>query len=354
MEYTGKTNFELLERIGGDEGANSYVYLARDKQLNSDFIVKIVPKTSFTNEDEYFHESRVIYENKHPSVVEIQYAAYDDDNVFFFMPYYERGSINSIINERFLTNREIIKYSLDFLSGVHYIHTNKLLHTDIKPTNILINNNGKAVITDFGLSKYVNMYGVALTNKMYHTHYTPEVINNRGVVTVKTDIYQSGLTLYRMCNGNDLFKQQADKLFSCKEDIIEKAILEEKFPDRNLFLPHIPNKMRKIIKKALSTDNNKGYNSIIEMINDISNVEENLDWTYELKDNREIWKIKNSGQNIEDRIELILEGDTYNIIGKKANLLKASETNINKWNVKSLKSKDDAYKKIEKFIKEYK
>lgn len=353
MEYTGKTNFELLERIGGDEGANSYVYLARDKQLNSDFIVKIVPKTSFTNEDEYFHESRVIYENKHPSVVEIQYAAYDDDNVFFFMPYYERGSINSIINERFLTNREIIKYSLDFLSGVHYIHTNGLVHTDIKPTNILINNNGKAVITDFGLAKYVDDYGVAPVNKMYNTHYTPEAIRHE-IATIRTDIYQSGLTIYRMCNGNESFKQQAEELFSSSNENIIKNILSGKFPDRKRFLPHIPNKMRTIIKKALSVNEDKGYNSIIEMINDISNLEENLDWTYELIDNKEVWKVKNSSNQTEDRIELILEGDTYNIIGKKTNILKGSEINIRKWNIKELKSKEEAYKEIEKFIREHK
>lgn len=182
------------------------------------------------------------------------------------------GSLNSLLDKRFLTTREIIGYSLDFLSGLHFIHSKQLVHFDIKPTNLIINDSNHAILTDFGLSKYTNPYGFASPDKIYGAHMPPESWVTASL-TSQFDIYQAGLTLYRMCNGNINFDEQ--KVIFSKENIVNA-----KFPDRGYFLPHIPNTLRKYIKKALEVDLNKRYQTVLEFMNDLSNVEESLDWQY--------------------------------------------------------------------------
>ncbi len=208
------------------------------------------------------------------------------------MPICKNGSINSLLNKKYLTVREIIKYSLEFLSGLHYVHTKKLVHFDIKPTNILIDNNNKAVLTDFGLAKYTDLYGFMRPNLIYSLHKPPEAFEYADF-TNKSDIYQAGVTLYRMCNGNDIFNQMLN--YWMESGNLGKAIEEGKFPDRKFYLPHIPKALRKVINKAMNINVDKRYDTILDMLNDISKIDKNLDWIYNRDMNKHsmIWSILN-------------------------------------------------------------
>jgi serine/threonine protein kinase len=188
---------------------------------------------------------------------------------------------------RFLSVREIIKYAFDFLNGLHFIHTKKLVHFDVKPTNILIDDSNKALMADFGLAKQLSDDGVADPDKMYGKHFVPEFFSTDPLTTA-SDVYQAGLTLYRMCNGNENFFAQ----HASKGAAIETEILAGRFPDRVYYLPHIPKKLRKIIKKALEVRIDKRYETILEMMNDIAVVDLCLDIRYSYNHRRGIhaWK----------------------------------------------------------------
>ena len=270
--------FDKIKDIGNMEGKNSSVFLARDIQLDEDLIIKQINKEKF-KPDEYFTEAKMLYANKHPNIVEIQYASQDEDNIYLAMPYYQNGSLNGLVKNRYLSVREIVRYSLDILSAINYIHSKGLLHLDIKPTNILIDTSGKALLTDFGLSKYMDENGVAEQPCNYRLHVDPEWFKNEGR-TVQSDIYQLGLTMYRLCNGVGILNEQCRNMGITTLDILEKKVLAGKFPDRKYFLPHIPNKLRKVILKALQPDVNKRYNNVITMANDLSVIDNNLDWVF--------------------------------------------------------------------------
>lgn len=332
--------FNLIEEIGG-EGANSRTHLAHDPQLDATIVVKAITKFSFDNQQEYFNESKMLYSSRHPNIMVINYACEDDDHIYLSMPHYPKGSLNSLINKRYLTVREIIKYSLDFLSGLHYIHTKSLIHFDVKPTNIIIDNSNRALITDFGLSKYTDDEGFATFDKAYKKHYVPEAFETSDL-TNQYDVYQAGLTLYRMCNGNEDFNSQSVGL--TKDKIVSGA-----FPARDKFLPHIPNALRKCIKKALEVDPDKRYPTVIELMNAISAVTENLDWTYTKDDEVEQWSLDSEKtikyltlKKINDK--WALKGQTYTKKNKKT-------SNITKYTSEH-NSKDEAYKQLAKFLKE--
>lgn len=270
--------FEKISDIGNDEGKNSYVFLARDKQLDEQLVIKQMNKEKF-NPDEYFSEAKMIYANKHPNIVEIQYASQDKDNIYLAMPYYKNGSLNNLAKSRFLSVREIIRYSLDILSALNYIHSRGLLHLDIKPTNILIDDSGKALLTDFGLSKFMDENGIAKQPYNYRFHADPEWYKHEGR-TVQSDIYQIGLTMYRLCNGVDILNNQYCNMSITTLKDLEQKVISGIFPDRKYFLPHIPTKLQKVILKSLQVNPRKRYNNVIAMMNDLGTIDNNLDWIF--------------------------------------------------------------------------
>lgn len=65
----------------------------------------------------------MLYATEHPNIMGVKYATQDEHYIYISMDFYKNGSLNSLLQKRFLTVREIIKYSLEFLSGLHFMHT---------------------------------------------------------------------------------------------------------------------------------------------------------------------------------------------------------------------------------------
>lgn len=327
--------FKKIKDIGNDEGKNSCVFLAKDKQLDGDLIIKQMDKESF-KADEYFLEAKMLYANKHPNIVEIQYASQDDDNIYLAMPYYKNGSLNSLAMNRFLSVRDIIRYSLDVLSAVNYIHSKGLLHLDIKPTNILIDESGKALLTDFGLSKYMDENGIAKQQYNYCLHTEPEFYKNEGR-TVQSDIYQIGLTMYRLCNGINILNNQCSNMHIMTTNDLEKKVITGKFPNRKYFLPHIPEKLQKVILKALQVNLKQRYDNVITMINDLCVIDNNLDWIF-TGDNGHPY-IKQNGTYL---YEIYVNNN--NIICSRTRNDSGRKTNISKHCYENLEDEEVNYK----------
>nr|WP_297940057.1 serine/threonine-protein kinase [uncultured Lachnoclostridium sp.] len=309
-------DFEQMKPLN-NEGLNSQVYTFYDKQLGGEFIAKKVAKSMIyadyksNDPDNLFAESNILYRVKHPNIMEIQYAGYDDENIYMIMPKYEKGSIQSILNKRFLTVREILKYSLEFLSGLHYIHTYGLIHFDIKPTNILINNNGKAVLTDFGLAKYAEDYGMATPNKLYGSITPPEACKGEKLSN-KADIYQAGITMYRMCINASLWNQQCNS--KCDVD----NVINGTFPDRKFYLPHIPNKLKRIINKCMAVNPDDRYETVLDIINDISSIGDNIEWEYQVDaSEKQVWRRLNKKETHYECIVFVRDGEKYKVYGEK-------------------------------------
>ncbi|MFD2132563.1 serine/threonine-protein kinase [Pseudogracilibacillus auburnensis] len=283
------------KEIGNNEGKNSKVWLAKDDQLDQALILKKITKKSLDKQDvsDYFAEAKILNKSKHPNIMPIHYSGEDDEFIYITMPYYYNGSLNSIIEKRMLSVREIIKYSLDFLSGLLFIHINGLVHVDIKPSNIILNDSDRAILTDFGLSGYLNEHGLFSQPIQYRTHRSPESYNVNEK-SIHDDIYQAGLTLYRMCNGNDSFDKQLENLIkkhNGKNDKIVEDIQKGKFPDRHSYPPHIPKSLSRVINNMLNVDTDKRYNSVLTIINHLSKIDKMLDWVYNKNENNYEWTL---------------------------------------------------------------
>jgi eukaryotic-like serine/threonine-protein kinase len=289
---SAELSFKLLKEIG-QEGKNASAFVAHDKQLDAEIVIKKMLKDKL-DVDTFFDESKILYLSSHPNVVQVLYACQDKDSIYIAMPYYRRGSLNALINSRYLTVREIVVLTCQIASGLHNIHSKKLIHFDVKPDNVLLSDRGEALLSDFGLSKRTGFDGQADQDHMYSKTRPPEALLGDSFSPL-LDIYQLGLTLYRMCNGNVNFYEQFRKYSITPANIDRNAFRFDlhngRFPDRSSFLEHIPEKLKKVVKKCLEPDPADRFNGAIDVANALADIDKNmLDWQYSVDAGDRTWR----------------------------------------------------------------
>lgn len=304
---TAELSFHINNEIG-HEGKNSTVFTATDLQLGAEIVVKKMLKSDFTDIDEYFTESSLLYLSSHPNVVPIHYACQDEEHVYLAMPYFKRGSLKKRIHEQPLTIREIIVCATQVLSGLHNIHSKNLIHFDIKPDNILYSDRGEALLSDFGLTKQTSYSGIAQQNRIYGNMVPPEAFSSQNFNN-QFDIYQFGLTLHRMCVGDASFYEEYASFIEggvLNRDRYRHAVVNGQFPTKNAYPEHIPQSLINTIKKCLEIDLGNRYVSAIDVVNDLAGIDgELLDWKLSNEGDGKKWiKQTPDGRQFELSIEL--------------------------------------------------
>lgn len=264
-----------------EQGCFSRVYLAHDAHLDHDLVIKEIEKKENTNHDDYFNEARLLYKNAHPNIVQVQYAAQCERNIYIAMPFYHNGSLNRLMKAMNLTSREIIRYSIQFLSGLYHIHSKGLMHFDIKPNNIMISNRNEAMLADFGLSQLINEESRATPEFGYHFHMPPEYFSlSTNDYNFTFDIYQAGLTIYRMCVGHDKFQSERSSFRTIEQ--LRESIINGSYPLKE-YPSHIHKKLIAIVNKCIQVDPNKRYQSVLDVLNDLSAISDGaLDWRLQM------------------------------------------------------------------------
>lgn len=274
MEILAEIRYERGSQIGVGQGMNSTVFLATDPQLQGPIAVKEIPKARLGNTvQRYFQEARAMFASAHPNVVPIQYACQTSSAVCLAMPYYPAGSLASRISDGPLSLREIVRVGDGVLSGLSQVHLKGFLHLDVKPTNILFSGKGSPLLADFGQAREVLQNGAVQVPEMYKHAWPPEVVT-RSVATVESDLFQTGLLLYRAANGDPWYQRQIPL-----PNELAQQIAKGKFPDRSLFMPHVPARLKRVIRKALRIDPAERYSSATEMAQALGRVTLMLDWT---------------------------------------------------------------------------
>jgi len=293
--------FDIIREIGQD-GRNSQTFVSYDHQLNAEIVTKRIPKNRLNSATEFFEESQALYASAHPHVVQVHYACFDNDHVYVAMPYYQNGSVKDLITSQHMTVRQIIVIGSQVLAGLHNIHSKNLIHFDVKPDNILLSSRYEALVSDFGQAKQMNYSGIAAQDRLYGKMIPPEALMTDHFDRT-FDIYQFGLTLYRMCNGNEHFYAQFAKYgppSNFDRDTFKYDLRNAKFPDRKAFAPHIPSALRKIINKCLEINPANRYQSAIDVANAMAGIDGNcLDWHLVMHQDKQVWTKNENGTEYE-------------------------------------------------------
>ncbi|MEO1770271.1 MULTISPECIES: protein kinase family protein [Enterococcus] len=338
-----KLQIEKIKDLSSDtEGKNSTVFLGRDPQMDKDFLIKKISKTNLRmSTKDIFEETKVLTMSGHRNIMPIQYATQDEEYIYMALPYYQRGSLNKMAND-YESNIQLIGYCLDFLSGLAHAHVLKILHLDIKPSNIIIDDSDRAILTDFGQScKLPDDDCVPQEKSIYSANISPTLLET-GLVSFQDDIYQVGLTLYRMFNN--FYYEESINSISSQYDLQTK-ILNKTFP-KNQFLPHIPKQLQRIINKCLMRDTVL-YSSIIEVMNDIAKLDQMLDVGFRKNKNNNHLEWKKVTETAIINIEM--DEFTNEVVAFKQNKISGNSQKISTLN-KSFESQKDALGAIKKYL----
>src|SRR5574344_1764102 len=257
--------YEIIRSIG--EGGMANVYLAYDTILNRDVAVK-VSRGDLADDEKFVRrfqrEAIAASSLTHPNIVEMYDVGEDDGNYFIVMEYVDGKTLKSLIKKRgVLTLPEVIDIMLQLTSAIACAHDSYIIHRDIKPQNVMILDDGRVKITDFGIAIASNAQELTQTNSvMGSVHYLPpEQASGKGA-TIKSDIYSLGILMYELLIGKVPFKG---------ENAVEIALkqLKEPIPSVCSQNEEIPQSIENIILKACAKNPKNRYDSAREMYMDI-------------------------------------------------------------------------------------
>jgi serine/threonine protein kinase len=308
MQVLASISYTKLSRIGVGQGMNSEVYLADDSQLGGQVAAKEIDKARFANPTAYFNEAQTMFAVAHDNVVAVQYACQTATTISLVMPYYVRRSLADRIQSCPLQLSEVQRVAQGVLAGLAHIHLAGYIHFDVKPSNVLFSNTDKPMVADFGQSRAISSTGVVTVPSLYMDAQPPETIST-GVATQLADIYHTGLLIYRALNGDALFKSQlpGDPVS------LRAKIASGKFPDRTTFMPHVPSRLRTLVRKALRVSPADRFQTATDMADALSRVDLMLDWSVSTRPSGGFnWRTLRPGQ-CDLIVELIKSGGTWDV-----------------------------------------
>ncbi|MCK5004596.1 MAG: serine/threonine protein kinase [Candidatus Aminicenantes bacterium] len=199
MEIKGKVGkYKILKKLGS--GGFGTVYLAEDTFLKSQRALKI-PHGLNSQKEKLLKES--IVQTKlldHPNIVKLLTVDIIDDNIVMVMEYVDGTDLEKIIDDSVkLSIKRALAYFRQILSALGYAHENKILHRDIRPSNILISKKNEVKITDFGTSTFLEESQHATTKIGSPPYMAPEQFEGKAVFA--SDIYSAGCLFYEMITG---------------------------------------------------------------------------------------------------------------------------------------------------------
>ena len=203
-------DYELLEVIG--RGGQGVVYRARQKSLNRTVALKVIGLGHWATDahlKRFRREAEAAASLDHSGIVPIYEVGERDGSCYFSMKLVEGGQLDEVVKREPMPIRRAVELIAKVARTVHYAHEHGILHRDIKPGNILLDQKGEPHLTDFGLARLVETEStVTRTMEVLGTpsYMAPEqAVGNNDAVSSVTDVYGLGAVLYQLLTGSSAF-----------------------------------------------------------------------------------------------------------------------------------------------------
>jgi len=155
----------------------------------------------------FIREARNLSGMRHPNIINVSDVFEENGTVYYVMRYLSGGSLADEVKQAGrMSEDKAVTYIRQLGSALSYLHSRKMCHLDVKPGNVLINDDGEATLIDFGIAKVFGSDGQALTDSpvTYTTHYAPlEQYQGLSDFSPQTDLYSLGATLYYLVTGQN-------------------------------------------------------------------------------------------------------------------------------------------------------
>src|SRR5246127_1061499 len=260
-------DYELLEEVG--RGGQGVVFRARQKSLNRVVALKVIRLGQWASKahlKRFRLEAEAAARLEHPGIVPIHEVGERDGSCYFSMKFVEGGQLDEVVRRTPISIRQAAELIAKVARTVHYAHEHGILHRDIKPGNILLDQKGEPHLTDFGLARLLETEStVTRTLEVLGTpsYMAPEqAAGKNSQLTAATDVYGLGTVLYQLLTGQPPFAGG-----TTYETIRLLRDTEPRQP--RLLNPKIDRDLSTICLKCLEKDPQRRYASALGLAEDL-------------------------------------------------------------------------------------
>lgn len=254
--------YRLESRIGS--GGMSTVYRAHDETLERFVAIKLMNREVAHDSDQlerFRREARAVARLSHPNIVHVIDAGEDESRPYIVFEYIDGETLKDRI--RRLGRLEVadaVTYGVEIARALGAAHANHVVHRDVKPQNVLIDHDGTAKVTDFGIARTLEEDGLTADGRVLGTtdYVSPEQALGHHV-SGQSDLYSLGVVLYEMLTGELPYQGENQVAVAMKH-------VRESVPDVRTLRPEVPVALAAVIERATTKDLSERYANEAEMI----------------------------------------------------------------------------------------
>jgi eukaryotic-like serine/threonine-protein kinase len=266
MQLNGR--YRLDAQIGA--GGMSTVYRAFDATLERRVAIKLMHREIASDSDQlerFRREARSVAQFSHPHIVGVIDAGEDDGRPYIVFEYVEGETLKDRIRRMGqLPIDEAVAYAIEIARALGAAHARGIVHRDIKPQNVLIDEEGTAKVTDFGIARSLDEEGLTAEGRVLGTtdYVSPEqALGNP--VSGQTDIYSLGVVLYEMLTGDVPFHGENQVSVAMKH-------VREDLPDVAVRRPEISASLGSVLDRMTDKDLERRYTDAQTLVADLEDV----------------------------------------------------------------------------------
>lgn len=244
--------YHLIEQLG--EGGMAIVYKAFDTRLEREVAIKIIRNEKYDGNAcikihlRFEREAKILAKLNHPNIVRIIDYGEAESQLYFVMDYLPGGTLKQKTGKP-MPWREAAQLILPIARALEYAHQHKVIHRDVKPSNILLTSNGQPMLSDFGVAKILDINDSADLTGTGVGVGTPEYMApEQGLgkpIDHRSDIYSLGIVFYELLTGRKPYKADTPLAVVIKQ-------INDPLPRPIQFVPDLPKEIEQVVFKALA------------------------------------------------------------------------------------------------------
>lgn len=232
-----------------NQGSISWLYMGIDPKTKLPLVIKVIPPSLMDSKEaieKFLSQSQLLSIPDHPNLVKVYGEGEWNGGLYIAMEWIHGISLRQFLSEQSLSLKRTLDIILQICYALQHLHTHHIIHRDLKPENILMTEEGSIKMIDFGIAQMINGSPLLASTKILGTpsYMSPEQKENPSHLSYSADIYSLGVLAYELILGKPSY------------GVINPSLL--------------PEKLRKIIVKALAVSASKRYDSLDPLIQDLT------------------------------------------------------------------------------------
>ncbi len=265
------SHYKILEKIG--EGGMAHVYKAEDTKLKRSIALKFISPQKLGSEEtktRFIQEAQTAAGLNHPNINTIYEINEIENKTFIAMEYIEGTTLRDLIGMSSLNVGKSLDIVCQMAEGLQEAHENRVIHRDIKSSNIMVTPKGQVKIMDFGLVKLEGATKITKTTMVMGTvsYMSPEQACGE-TIDFRSDIWSVGVVLYEMLTGRLPFQGANDQ-------VILYAIQNKKHEPMSTYRSNLPYLFENIVDRCLQKKLKERYQSVADLRLDLERLKREI------------------------------------------------------------------------------